>query len=157
MSNRLYCWNHSILNRGILSYATDMTLTESDSFNFTIFVDGACPICSREAKLLMKRDKNKRIRFVDTSETGFDAAKFGISTDPNRVIHGLMKDGTIVYGVEVFRQVYKELGLGWLLAPTAWPILKPIFDACYLVFAKNRIAIGRFFGRSCDTQNCKVD
>lgn len=122
-----------------------------------MFVDGACPICSREARLLKKRDKNKKVRFVDTSAADFDAAQFGISTDPDRVIHGMMKDGTIVRGVEVFRQVYREIGLGWLLAPTGWPILKPIFDACYVVFARNRIAIGKLFGRHCDTQSCKFD
>lgn len=132
-----------------------MNSADSNSYNFTMFYDGACPLCSREAKLLMKRDKNKKIRFIDTASPDFDPTNYGISTDPDRLIHGMMKDGTIVRGVEVFRQVYKELGLGWLLAPTGWPILKPIFDYLYLIFAKNRIAIGRLFGRRCDT-SCEI-
>jgi predicted DCC family thiol-disulfide oxidoreductase YuxK len=127
-----------------------------NTFNFTMFYDGACPLCSREAKLLMKRDTKGRIRFISTASADFDPAKYGISTDPGRLIHGMMADGTIVRGVEVFRQVYSELGLGWLLAPTGWPVLKQVFDLLYLLFAKNRIRIGKLFGRKCDEGSCEV-
>lgn len=127
------------------------------SFNFTMFYDGDCPLCSREVKLLMKRDTNGRIRFISTSSPDFDPTHYGISSDPNRLIHGMMADGAIVRGVEVFRQVYKELGLGWLLAPTAWPGLKQIFDLLYLVFAKYRIPIGKLLGRKCEDGSCGVD
>ncbi len=126
------------------------------TYNFTMFFDGACPLCSREAKLLMKRDTKGRIRFIDTTSADFNPAQYGISTDPNRLIHGMMADGTIVRGVEVFRQVYKELGLGWLLAPTGWPVSKQIFDLLYLLFARNRMAIGRLFGRKCEDSSCDL-
>jgi predicted DCC family thiol-disulfide oxidoreductase YuxK len=126
------------------------------SFNFTMFFDGACPLCSREVNMLRRRDKKSRIRFIDTAAKSFNPRDYGISSDPNRLIHGMMSDGSIVVGVEVFRQVYKEIGLGWLLAPTAWPILKPLFDAAYLVFAKYRIPLGRLFGRHCDDGSCDI-
>jgi predicted DCC family thiol-disulfide oxidoreductase YuxK len=129
----------------------------SNSFAFTMFYDGDCPLCSREVALLMKRDVHKRIRFISTASPDFDPVQYGISTDPNRLIHGMMADGTIVRGVEVFRQVYKQLGLGWLLAPTAWPGLKQMFDLLYLVFAKYRIPIGKIFGRKCANGSCEMD
>jgi len=126
------------------------------NYNFTMFFDGACPLCSREVNMIRRRDKNSKIRFIDTASADFDPKNYGISTDPNRLIHGMMADGKIVIGVEVFRQVYKEIGLGWLLAPTGWPILRPVFDAAYRVFARYRIPIGKMFGRNCDSGSCEI-
>jgi len=40
--------------------------------------------------------------------------------------------------MSVFRATYKAVGLGWLLAPTGWPVLKPLFDLIYRLFAKYR-------------------
>ena len=48
------------------------------------------------------------------------------------------------------------IGLGWLLAPTGWPGLRWLFDHGYEWFARNRIAIGRIFGRKCDSGVCDV-
>jgi predicted DCC family thiol-disulfide oxidoreductase YuxK len=130
-------------------------MTAESNFNFTMFFDGACPMCSREVRMIRGRDKHNRIRFIDTTSSSFNPQDFGISSDPNRLIHGMMKDGSIVIGVEVFRQVYKEIGLGWLLAPTGWPILRPIFDFIYRIFARYRKQIGRLFGRNCETNTCQ--
>lgn len=127
---------------------------DSSSWKIKVFYDGECPLCMREMKFLMRMNKRGGIAFEDTTSPDFDPKKYGISTDPNRIIHGVLNDGTIVTGVEVFRRAYREVGLGWLLAPTAWPVLKPIFDAAYLVFAKNRMRIGRLLGRKCDTDAC---
>lgn len=118
--------------------------------NFTMFIDGACPMCSREARFIKRLDNKNSIQIIDTSTPDFNAATYGISTDTDRLIHGKLKDGTIISGVAVFRNAYSEIGLGWLLAPTGWPILKPIFDKLYLIFAKNRKKIGRLFGPSCN-------
>ena len=40
------------------------------------------------------------------------------------------------------------MGLGFLFAPTKWPILKPAFDSIYSMFAKNHLqADGTLGGR----------
>src|SRR5437868_680020 len=97
-------------------------MNKQDSiWNFKMFYDGACPFCLREVRFLMKKNKTGTISFEDTSLPAFDAASFGITTDSNRIIHGMLPDGTLVRGLEVFRRAYKEIGLGWLWAPTAWP------------------------------------
>jgi hypothetical protein len=44
------------------------------------------------------------------------------------VMHGVFPDGRIVRKVEAFRQAYRAVGLGWLLAPTGWPLLRQVFD-----------------------------
>jgi len=70
-------------------------------------------------------------------------------------IHGVMPNGTIVRGVEVFRIAYETVGLGWLLAPTKWPILRQLSDACYAWFARNRLLLtGR--ASKCSSARCRV-
>jgi predicted DCC family thiol-disulfide oxidoreductase YuxK len=68
-------------------------------------------------------------------------------------IHGVLPDGSLVEGVEVFRQAYAAVGLGWLVAPTRWPGLRRLADLAYRVFARNRL---RWTGRAsaCDAGQC---
>jgi len=72
------------------------------------------------------------------------------------VIHGVFPDGRIVSRMEVFREAYRAVGLGWLLAPTRWPVLRWLSDCGYEWFARNRISIGKWFGRKCDAGNCAI-
>jgi predicted DCC family thiol-disulfide oxidoreductase YuxK len=120
-----------------------------------VLYDGECPLCSREVAFLERRDRGRgRIRFRDIAEPGFDPTVFGL--DARRVmarIHGVLPDGTVVEGVEVFRRAYAAVGLGWLLAPTRWPGLRRLADWAYRVFARNRL---RWTGRTpaCDADRC---
>ncbi len=41
-------------------------------------------------------------------------------------------------------------------APTGWPVLRCFFDALYEWFARNRVRLGRFFGRKCASGTCTV-
>lgn len=97
----------------------------------------------------MRQNHRGTLSFEDTADPNFHPESYGITSDPQRVIHGQLADGSIIRGMEVFRVAYREIGLGFLLAPTAWPILKPIFDCAYLIFARNRKRLGKFFGSSC--------
>lgn len=130
-------------------------MNEELGWQVTIFFDGACPICSREMNFVRKKNSAGAVRLVDTSSPDFDPRAHGISSDPDRLIHGKLPDGTIIQGLEVFRRVYSALGMGWLLAPTAWPVLRPIFDFGYRIFARHRKKIGRIFGGRCDTNVCR--
>ena len=122
-----------------------------------VLVDGDCPLCSREMAFLARRDRGRgRIRFTDIARPGFDPAAYGL--DAERVmarIHGVLPDGTVIEGVEVFRRAYSAVGLGWLLAPTRWPGLRRLADLAYRVFARNRL---RWTGRAsaCETQRCRT-
>jgi len=72
------------------------------------------------------------------------------------VIHGVFPDGRIVTKVAVFREAHRAIGLGWLLAPTAWPGLRWLTDSGYEWFARHRMAIGKFLGRNCDSEACAL-
>ena len=122
---------------------------------FKILIDGECPVCKREGDFLRWLDGGRqRLVIEDISAPDFDPGQYATSRDELMgQIHGVMPSGTLIRGVAVFRQAYDAVGYGWLLAPTNWPILKPISDKCYEWFARNRLRLtGR--GHICTSERC---
>ena len=120
--------------------------TPGQTWLVRVLYDGDCPLCAREIATLRHLDRGRgRIDFEDIAAPGFDASRYGVAhTELMARIHGVLPDGTRIEGVEVFRRLYGAVGLGWLVAPTRWPLLRPIFDAAYRTFARNRL---RWTGR----------
>jgi len=106
----------------------------------TMYFDGACHLCSREAEHYRRRDTAKRLRFVDISTRGFDPVAEGV--DPVRVqqhIHARRVDGRIVTGVDAFIAFWEVLpGYGWLARLAAKRGLRPILDLGYEGFSRVR-------------------
>lgn len=124
---------------------------------FRILIDGECPLCRYEGNLLRRLDRGRgRLAIEDITAPGFDAARLGTTFEAVMgQIHGVLPDGRLVIGMEVFRLAYSAVGLGWLLAPTGWPGLKPMFDRFYRWFARNRL---RLTGRrdACESGRCAI-
>ena len=124
---------------------------------FTILIDGDCPLCRREAALLARMDRGRGVlRQIDIAAPDFDPTSFGVTMhDVMGTIHGVGPDGRMMTGMEVFRRAYAAVGWGWLLAPTGWVVLRPIFDALYRLFARVRL---RLPGRraACATDRCRA-
>ncbi len=123
---------------------------------FTILIDGGCPVCRHESRMMKRLDRGRgRLRIVDIASPGFDPGAYDRSMDQLMgEIHGVTADGSLVTGMDVFRRAYRAVGLGWLLAPTGWPMLRPVFDGLYRVFARNRV---RWFGGGCADGACRVE
>ena len=123
---------------------------------FKLLYDGQCPFCRREVEWLMRRDRRGRLVAVDISSPNFHAETYGlIQTEVMAVMHGVLPDGRIVRRMEAIREAYRTVGLGWLVAPLSWPVVGWLADIAYGVFARNRVALGRLFGRRCDG-SCKT-
>lgn len=122
---------------------------------FTILIDGDCPLCTREAQVMKRLDRGRgRLAFIDIAAPGFDPSGLGMTQEQVMgSIHGIHADGRVVRGMEVFRTAYSLLGFGWVLKPTGWPVLRPIFDGLYRVFAWIR---PRLPGRRCEGGTCQV-
>ena len=127
-------------------------------WEFKLLYDGQCPFCRREAQWLKRRDRQERLALEDISAPDFDPSRFGVTqAEVMGVMHGVFPDGRIVRKVAAFREAYRVVGLGWLLAPTAWLGLRWVADRFYEWFARNRVAIGRFFGGPvCESGSCAV-
>lgn len=125
------------------------------NWHFKILFDGNCPYCRLEVRWLERWNRKGHLAFEDIAGSTFDPAPYGRSRNElMAVLHGVFPDGRIIQGPEVFRQAYRAVGLGWVLAPTGWPLLRPLFDRLYRCFARHRVSLGRLVGRKCDADAC---
>jgi len=120
---------------------------------FEVFFDGDCPLCMREIRFLRNRDTANRIQFTNIAAESFDAASVGV--DHPRLlaaIHGRLPDGSLVKGVEVFRNLYALTGFSFLVRVSRLPGIRHMLDVAYSLFAKYRL---RITGR-CEDGSCRV-
>jgi predicted DCC family thiol-disulfide oxidoreductase YuxK len=133
------------------SNSASLAAAPIETWEFKLLYDGECP------RWLQRRNRKGLLAFEDVSAPGFDAAQYGTTRENLLgVIHGVLPDRILVRRVEVFRRAYRPVGLGWLLAPTDWPVLRGCCDALHAVFARHRVRIGRLFGRKCTSGKCSA-
>ena len=110
-----------------------------------ILYDGDCPLCIRKIRFLQRRDHHGKLSFSDIRAKDFQSLETGLAMDVlEKQIHAILPDGQIISRMEVIRAAYREIGLGWLIAPTGWPVLKLVFDFLYGRVAKHRLRLSRF-------------
>lgn len=109
-----------------------------------ILFDGDCPLCQRKIAFLQRRDRRRKLQFCDIrqmphlpKETGIPPAQL------EKQIHAVLPDGSVLGCMDAVRAAYRAVGLGWLTAPTGWPLLRPLFDWLYAIVAKYRMPISR--------------
>ena len=109
-----------------------------------LLYDGECPLCVREVNFLTKKDRGRGIvKFVDIADPNYDPQEnAGVDfVTAMGVIHGILPDGTVIKNVEVFRQVYEQLGMGWVYAITRIPLVGKLADWLYGIWANWRLKI----------------
>lgn len=124
---------------------------------FTVLIDGECPLCRHEARVMRRLDRGLgRLGLVDIADPSFDAGSYGTSIEAVMgQIHGVTADGRLVTGVEVFRRAYRAVGLGWVVSWTGLPVIRGVVDLVYRVFARYRLRLtGR--GGACVGGRCAV-
>jgi predicted DCC family thiol-disulfide oxidoreductase YuxK len=110
----------------------------------TILYDGGCPLCLREVRFLQGRDREQhRLAFIDIDDPAYDPGRHaGISyREAMGRIHALDGEGAVLRDVAVFRRAYELIGLGWLYAPTRWPLIGPLAEAVYRLWARLRLRV----------------
>lgn len=111
----------------------------NDQQLFEVFYDEQCPLCRKEIRFIRRRDTNTRLKLTDISDPDFDPTSTKRSLDElMREIHGRYPDGTLVTGVEVFREIYQRIGLGIAVVPTRWFGVRWCMDQMYSLFASRR-------------------
>ena len=126
-------------------------------WRFKVLFDSECPFCRVEARLMTYLNRSGHLALEDIAAPGFEPGLYGSTLEELMgTLHGFFPDGRKTCGMETFRQAYRTVGLGWLFAPTGWPIFLPIFDFAYVVFAKHRVRLGRLFGRACESDRCSL-
>ncbi|MGC1305700.1 MAG: DCC1-like thiol-disulfide oxidoreductase family protein [Phormidesmis sp.] len=116
----------------------------ASNWKINLLYDGDCPLCLREVNFLQKKDAGRGlVKFTDIADVDYRPEENGgidFETAMGR-IHAVRADGTVVKNMAVFQEVYDALGIGWLYAPTKWPILGPIVNKIYDLWADKRLAM----------------
>ena len=114
----------------------------------TLLYDGGCPLCLREVKLLGSKDRQRngellKLTFVDIDHADYSPMSYaGISyREAMGRIHAIDESGTVLRDVVVFRRAYGLIGLGWVYAPTQWPLLGPVINLAYGIWAGLRLRL----------------
>jgi predicted DCC family thiol-disulfide oxidoreductase YuxK len=128
-----------------------MVTIEEPTWQIRILIDGECPLCAREGRYLERLDGGRGgIQLEDLSSVDFDPSKYGLDQATVEArIHGILPDGTVVEGVEVFSRAYSAVGVTWISTLTKWRGASWLLDRLYLVFAKNRLRITGRAPRRC--------
>ena len=114
---------------------------------FTLFYDGACPLCLAEITFLKSRNHAGLLSFVDINSANYDPQKVGVSCkEALAKMYGQVEGETPINGVAVFGEAYRRADLNTLawIFTRSWmmPILKP----SYWFFAKYRHGISSALG-----------
>lgn len=138
-------------------------MTTHPTWFFRVFYDGNCPLCAKEIALIRRLDRDRgKVDLVDFSAPEFDLEDYDLAQhrlalpDLEARIHGMLPDGRVVEGVDVFVELYSAVGWGWLTVPARWPGFRQLLDLAYLWFAKNRLRLTGRTPRLC-SDDCKID
>jgi predicted DCC family thiol-disulfide oxidoreductase YuxK len=83
------------------------------------------------------------IRFVDIDDPAYNPEDFaGISyREAMGRVHGITADGRVLRDLAVFQEAYRLVGLGWIYAPIDWPVIGPLAQVVYRLWARLRLRL----------------
>jgi predicted DCC family thiol-disulfide oxidoreductase YuxK len=113
----------------------------------TLFYDGACPLCRAEIQFLSRRNQQGLLAFVDINSEHYRPELLGVSCEQAlAAMYAQYEDGKLISGVEVFSAAYTRANLKVLAWIFSRKSLRPVLNASYRFFAKNRHAISKICG-----------
>ena len=105
-----------------------------------------CGPCQRFKPIMQEvANEGHSVSFIDIDSQDYQPDLYsGISyKDAMGRIHALNESGEILKDVAVFREAYRLVGLGWIYAPTNWPMLGSLIDQVYKIWAYWRLPLTR--------------
>ena len=100
----------------------------------TLYYDGRCPLCAREARWLASRQRGQLV-LVDIHGLKLDETQ---RTALLEVLHLRTGDGQWLTGVDASQRAWAHVLPGWLLRPLGWRWLRFFLNPLYSFWAKRR-------------------
>jgi len=120
---------------------------EPTNWPLRVYYDRSCPLCAEEMHALVAYDQHQRIELADCSAHEFaDPApgEAGISVkEMMTIIHARDASGRWYRGVDVFVLAYAAVDMDAMARLWSHPWLRPLWDAAYPWFARNRQWLSR--------------
>ncbi|KAI2649846.1 hypothetical protein H4Q32_015882 [Labeo rohita] len=108
-----------------------------------VLYDGECPICVKEISFLkfLQRNRTGKVDFVDISLPEYDGSKYeGVDYEMAMGEMTVIDEKNKIHrGVPAFTVMYSAVGLGWLGTFISLPLIRPVMNRAYGVFARNRL------------------
>ena len=124
----------------------------------TLFYDSQCPLCLAEMRQLHKHDLAGELAFVDLHDADIKQQIAGIDRQrAMQVLHARRADGAVIKGLDVTRAAWSIVGKHRWLAILRWPLVRPLADAAYRVFARHRYRISYWLTGRSRCQQCRLD
>ena len=121
---------------------------EKNPAELILFFDGKCPLCTKEIALLQRYDKNAKIQFEDINSASFETQFPFINLHEARdVLHGQLLGGTIITGMDVTFMAWDLVERHRWLKMLNLPLVRPLTDWGYQIFARHRSKIDNFLTR----------
>lgn len=124
------------------SYRNDPSVPAFADNKPLILFDGECVFCSGWVQFLLKRDREKRYRFI-VAQTPLGEAlyrHYGLETR-NYETNLLLDKGRAYYKSDATIRMLEGLGMPWALAGVMRIVPRWIADVAYGVVARNRLRI----------------
>lgn len=138
------------------NYKNKRQQQDADLFNVSVVLfDNACPLCRAEMLRLKRFDRHARLVLLDINSPAFNPDTWGIDyADAARALHVLTPDNEWLVAMPAIRHIYERVGLGWLMAPTRWPLFSSLADRAYQWIAPNRQVLSRWLGLQAVASHC---
>ena len=130
--------------------------TDQGGLNKSIVLyDHTCPLCRQEMQRLKSLDDDDQLVLLSINSPLFSEAYWGVSyKDVSRSLHVLTAEKIWLVGMPAIRHVYAQVGLGWLMAPSGWPVISWFADMAYRFIAPNRYFISHSLGIRNNNSRC---
>ncbi len=122
----------------------------------TLFYDGQCPLCVKEMTRLRHADNEHCLTLINIHSPACSAYPEINKQRAAQILHGIAEDGKLLLGLDATCQAWKVVGRGRWIGLSRWPIIRPITDRFYLLFARHRYTLSKWLtGKSrCDSDRC---
>ncbi len=112
--------------------------------NYTIFYDANCPLCAHEIALIIQRNANGNLIAAPLDEHIKQMAALNITReDAMSLLHIADDNGRVYTGMQAIRLMYRECGWHWQAKLLGLPIIRPLSEVSYRIFAKYRYLLPR--------------
>jgi len=139
-----------LARRGFLQRALSQKQADNGEFmtELRIFYDGLCPLCTLEINHLRRLDQAGRLDLQDIHQPDFEQRFPHIDkAAADQLLHGELPGGELIFGLDTTCLAWQIVGKGHWFAFLRWPVIKPLADLGYRIFARYRHPISRLLGR----------
>jgi len=126
------------------------------TYELVLFYDSECPLCAREMQHLKKKDHWHRIHLVAIQSDEMEAYPEIDPAAAHQVLHGQLASRRVITGLDVTHKAWSLVGYGYVTKILRVPLVRPVADGVYRLFARNRHRIAAVLTGQSRCQQCSI-